>query len=66
MGILFGLFSQIHLDLNFDSFKLWFMCNKLLHTQHVLKKNIIICLMSNHIQVFSLVGNPTKMFYSVQ
>ena len=28
MGISFGLFPQIHLDSNFDSFQLLFMCNR--------------------------------------
>ena len=37
MGILFGLFPQIHLDLNFDSLKLLFMCNKLVRNM-ILRK----------------------------
>ena len=40
MGISFGLFPQIHLDLNFDSFKLLFMCNILLHNMFLNKHSI--------------------------
>ena len=40
MEISFEIYPQIHIDLNFDSFKLLFMCNKLLHTQHVLKQTL--------------------------
>ena len=63
MGILFGLFPQIHLDLNFDSIKLLFMCNKLV--RNMILKNIL-SMRSNHIKVFALLGDPTKIFYSVQ
>ena len=39
------------------------MCSKLLHNM-ILKK--VICMISNHIQMFALLGNPVEIFYSVQ
>ena len=41
-----------------------YMCNKPLHNMFL--KNIVLCIISNHIQVLALVGNPTKIFYYVQ
>ena len=40
MGTSFGLFRQIHLDLKFDSFKLLFTCNKLLHNMFLNKHSM--------------------------
>ena len=63
MGIPFGLFPKIHLNLNFDSLKLLFICNKLLHNIFLNKHSMHD---TNHIQVFALASNTIKIFCSLQ
>ena len=61
MGISFGLFPQIPSDLNIDSFKLLFMCDKLLHT-HVLKA--CVCYFLTNVY-FSLIDSTSKTMKDV-